>query len=149
MPKTDSENAREVLRTAFAAKDIAKVRLQTAIDAVDRAKMFLTEPEDHLRSFADVDEKLSAYRADKIKEWSVSGGERPSLDLPADLAVAREAASNGVNEKLLSSISDEALTDLTELKARFKFLDARQDLSPAEQSSIARQFVGHLGNPGS
>ena len=91
MPETDSENARQVLRTALAAEDIAKMRLQAAIDAVDRAKMFLTEAEDDLRDFADVDQKLTAYRADKIKEWSVSGGERPSLDLPADLAVAREA----------------------------------------------------------
>jgi hypothetical protein len=67
------------------------MRLQAAIDAVDRAKMFLTEAEDDLRDFADVDQKLTAYRADKIKEWSVSGGERPSLELPADLAVARDA----------------------------------------------------------
>jgi hypothetical protein len=40
MPETDSENARQVLRTALAAEDIAKMRLQAAIDAVDRAKMF-------------------------------------------------------------------------------------------------------------
>jgi hypothetical protein len=111
MPETDSENARQVLRTALAAEDIAKMRLQAAIDAVDRAKMFLTEAEDDLRDFADVDQKLTAYRADKIKEWSVSGGERPSLDLPADLAVAREAKMCAEECIAAARVAYDGLTD--------------------------------------
>jgi hypothetical protein len=100
-----------VLRTAIAAEDIAKMRLQAAVDAVDRAKMFLTEAEDDLRGFADVDQKLTAYRADKIKEWSVSGGERPSLDLPADLAVAREAKMGAEERIAAARVAYDGLTD--------------------------------------
>jgi hypothetical protein len=111
MPETDSEDARQVLRTALAAEDIAKMRLQAAIDAVDRAKMFLTEAEDDLRGFADVDQKLTAYRADKIREWSVSGGERPSLVLPADLAAAREAKMGAEECVAAARIAFDGLTD--------------------------------------
>jgi hypothetical protein len=111
MPETDSENARQVLRTALAAEDIAKMRFQAIVDAVDRAKMFLTEAEDDLRGFADVDQKLTAYRADKIKEWSVSGGERPSLDLPADLAVAREAKMGAEERIAAARVAYDGLTD--------------------------------------
>jgi hypothetical protein len=111
MPETDSENAREVLRIALAAEDIAKMRVQAAVDAVDRAKMFLNESEDELRGFADVDQKLTAYRANRIKEWSVSGGERPSLDLPADLAVAREAKMDAEERIAAARVAYDALTD--------------------------------------
>ena len=111
MPETDSENARQVLRTALAAEDIAKMRFQAIVDAVDRAKMFLTEAEDDLRGFADVDQKLTAYRAGKIKEWSVSGGERPSLDLPADLAVAREAKMGAEERIAAARVAYDGLTD--------------------------------------
>jgi hypothetical protein len=111
MPETDSEDARQVLRTALAAEDIAKMRLQAAIDAGDRAKIFLTEAEDDLRGFADVDQKLTAYRADKIREWSVSGGERPSLDLPADLAAAREAKMGAEECVAAARIAFDGLTD--------------------------------------
>jgi hypothetical protein len=111
MPETDSEGARQILRTALAAEDIAKMRLQAVIDAVGRAKMFLTETEDELRGFADVDQKLTAYRADKIREWSVSGGERPSLDLPADLAAAREAKMGAEECVAAARIAFDGLTD--------------------------------------
>jgi hypothetical protein len=111
MPERFREGARQILRTALAAEDIAKMRLQAAIDAVGRAKMFLTQMEDDLRGFADVDQKLTAYRADKIKEWSVSGGERPSLDLPADLAAAREAKMGAEECVAAARVAFEGLTD--------------------------------------
>jgi diguanylate cyclase (GGDEF)-like protein len=46
-------------------------------------------------------------------------------------------ASNGVNGRLLKSISDDVLADLVAGRARFELFNARPDLSPAERSTMA------------
>lgn len=45
--------------------------------------------------------------------------------------------SNGVNARLLKSISDEVTTNLSLIRGRFQAFNARPDLSPAERAAMA------------
>ena len=82
---------RDVLRDAIAAQFSAAVALQAADGAAARALSLLTDAEAALAAFHDLDAEAGEYRAGRLREWAVTGGAQPSMDLPTDMVARREA----------------------------------------------------------
>jgi hypothetical protein len=63
-----------------------------------------------VRSLGDVDGAIAAHRADAYKAWAAEGGERPALDVPADLAERQRARVAAAEEFAAAQAAHDGLS---------------------------------------
>lgn len=78
---------RKILAQAITDRDVAVIDYREANAAAEYAKSVMTIAQAHLLSFKDLESRITAYRAQRIREWSSGGvdSDKPSMRLPKDL----------------------------------------------------------------
>jgi hypothetical protein len=77
--------ARARLRTAIETRDGARGRLEAAQQAAERGRALLSDAENRLEKFGDVDREILAWRAEKFRVAATGGTSPDSLALPPSL----------------------------------------------------------------
>jgi hypothetical protein len=123
---------------------------EAAWRAADRAWDMKKEADTHLKSFHGLDDRITGYRADKIKAWSTGEGDgsATSRDLSPDLAEAvsardlaiADAASAAAVHKALKA--DAEATDAGVRQAEAALTEAAQGV----MAQTAAEVAVELGN---
>jgi hypothetical protein len=149
---------RQLLATAIADRNAVALNHRNAVVAADHARSMMTSAQAHLLSFVDLQSRITAFRADKIAEWSAgpAGGSRPSMDLPKeleealserDLAQADAASAKAVYERLAADVEAATVTlqraeDLVKAKADDILIESAEAV--AEELEREQAFVDAL-----
>jgi hypothetical protein len=123
----NDDDPRAVLRAAIGDRLSADGAVSRASATTKRAKQHLDDCEAKLDGFKTTDSEIAQFRADRVKAWASSGGDRPGAEeLPAALCARRELRNQAEEARSSAKIAHEQLLgDLATAKGEMAKCEAR------------------------
>jgi len=129
---------RDRLRVAIGARDECQRKLDVAEVAAGRAQQLVRQAENHLATFADVDGTIAAFNADAVTAWASGTDKEPTIGVPAQLAVRRNARANATDRLATARATHSALADKVD-EARVVLADANLNVSEAARAVLVEE----------